>query len=84
MEVGGRWDEDAYRFLEQLAWARARDVPAALRRPTALAWLRKWTTQISVATLRSLADSLLHGTSKFTGCPAGDAPDMADLLALRA
>ncbi len=35
VEVGGRWDPEAYRFLTQLAKAKARSAPQVLQRPLA-------------------------------------------------
>ena len=59
MEVGGRWSEEAYHFLDTLAEARARDAPKALKGSVHQACKRRWIALVSVAGMRSLANSFL-------------------------
>jgi len=59
MEVGGRWSEEAWAFLELLAHAKARSAPAILRRSTEYCLLRRWTGMIAVATQAAFAGTLL-------------------------
>ena len=80
MEVGGRWSAEAYDFLEQLAWHKASEVQPALQKTTALAWLRRWSAMISVAAMRSFADTLLHGTANYTDTGYTATPDLSCLL----
>ena len=42
MEVGGRWDEQAYAFLVELALAKAQEVPRTLRGAATHSWLQQW------------------------------------------
>ena len=80
METGGRWSEQAYSFLELLAWDRAQGVSPALQRPTALAWLRRWTSMVSVATMCSFAETLLYGGAQLAETPYTGTPDLGALL----
>ena len=66
MEVGGRWAPEAYNFLTDLARAKAREAPTALRGSAYRSWLRRWTTLVSVATLAGYADTLLQGSAANT------------------
>ena len=59
MEVGGRWSEEAWAFLELLAHAKARSAPALMRRSTEYCLLRRWTGMIAVATQAAFAGTLL-------------------------
>ena len=59
-EVGGRWSEEAYYFLETLALAKARDVPQALKGSVFQASKKRWMAMIAVAGMRSLANTLLE------------------------
>ena len=47
VEIGGRWDDEAYRFLLELAKAKARSAPSVLRSSLVGAWLRRWTGVIA-------------------------------------
>ena len=60
-ETGGRWSEVAADFLCQLAAARARTAPAALRRSAELGWFSRWASILAVAAQASLAATLLGG-----------------------
>ena len=65
-EVGGRWSEEAYLFLVDLARAKAESATRVLRGATATAYLRRWTALLSKAAMESLADTLLYGTATHT------------------
>ena len=80
MEVGGRWSEEAYQFLVQLALGRARGVPAVLRTACALGFMRRWATQVSMAAMRAFAQTLLHGERMQAEQWDGDAPALSELL----
>ena len=64
MEVGGRWDEEAYEFLLDLAQAKAQQAPAVLRGHATRAWLKRWTALLSKAGMDSFASTLVHGTAR--------------------
>ena len=80
MEVGGRWAEDAYDFLDQLAQTKAREASRALRKSAQLHWVRRWSTLVSFAAHRAFADTLLHGTAAGTDYWEGRAPTLGELL----
>ena len=65
-EVEGRWSEEAYLFLVELAWAKADSAAKVLKGSVATAYLRRWTAMLSKAAMESLADTLLHGTARNT------------------
>ena len=65
-EVGGRWSEEAYDFLLQLAKAKAATAPRVLRASATVAWLRRWITLLSKTAMETLADTLLYGTADHT------------------
>ena len=54
MEVGGRWNEEAYQLLLQLAKAKAQEASRVLRGSATHSWLRRWTTLLSKAAMDSL------------------------------
>ena len=58
-EVGGRWSEEAWTFLELLAHAKARSAPALTRRSTEYCLLRRWTGMLAVAAQAAYAGTLL-------------------------
>ena len=51
IEVGGRWSEEAVRFIRLLAKAKARTVPALVRAAAKAAFLHRWTGILAVAAL---------------------------------
>ena len=59
LEVGGRWDKGALRFLRKLAWSRARNVPDWLRASTAHAYLYRWSAMLAVSAHKAYAATLL-------------------------
>ena len=59
MEVGGRWDEEAYNFLEELAKAKAEEAPKVLRGSMVHSWLRRWVAILSKAGMDSFVTILL-------------------------
>ena len=42
LETGGRFSAEAYEFLEELAFAKARASPSPVRKSARLAWQRRW------------------------------------------
>ena len=59
MEVGGRWSEEAWTFLELLAHAKARSSPTLMRRSTEYCLLRRWSSMLAVAAQAAFAGTLL-------------------------
>ena len=59
LETGGRFSEEAYAFVEELAACRANEAPPVLRRSAKLAWQRRWTRLLACAAARALAESIL-------------------------
>ena len=59
MEVGGRWDEEAYNFLVELAKAKAAEAPKVLRGSAVYSWLRRWVAILSKAGMDSFVTTLL-------------------------
>ena len=80
METGGRWSEEAYAFLTQLASARANDAAPVFRGSAYHSWMRRWTAMLAVAGMRAFADTLLHGSAAATDAFNGDAPTLGQLL----
>ena len=81
LEVGGRWSQEAKQFVVQLARARARAVPAALRRSSELAFARRWTSILACASQRAFAMSLLELPLTSVSSFDGQAPALSDVLA---
>ena len=59
-EVGGRWSEESMSFLSQLAKAKVRHEPPAIRASARHAWLRRWSSILACSASRSFASSLLE------------------------
>ena len=82
METGGRWCSEAVVFLEELAHAKARAAPPALRAATVLAWQRRWARLLATACSRSFAQSLVAPAGDLGAVAAdGAAPALHDVLA---
>ena len=79
IETGGRWSAEACNFVENLAWAKSREVVPVLHRSAFLAWRRRWTRMLSVFCCRAFAGSLTSPRCDLSGVD-GVPPDMADLL----
>ena len=65
-EVGGRWNEDAVRFISNLAAFKARAAPRMLQAIAKTSWAVRWWGLLSVA-----AQSALAATTLAFGGPAG-------------
>ena len=79
MEVGGRWSDEAHRFVRLLAKAKARSRPAVIRRSVEIAYANRWTGLLSVAAQRAFAATLLELPVDEAGV-AGDDPLLEDVL----
>ena len=69
-EVGGRWSEEARKFLGALTTAKARSAPVLLQ---PAAWLHRWHAQQLVV----LLSPCLGNTADWVD---GDVPSMMDVL----
>ena len=78
-EIGGRWNDEAYDFLVQLAKAKARGAPKVLRRALVHGWLRRWTGMIAYAVHDALAASLVEETVSETIGTDGPEPQIGEL-----
>ena len=58
-ETGGRWSDRAATFIQQLAEAKARSAPKALRASATCCWQHRWTGILAVAAQASFAATLL-------------------------
>ena len=79
IETGGRWGEEAVKFVNSLASARSRDAPSTLQRSAFLAWRRRWTRMLAFACSRAFAGSLTSSAESMEGVD-GATPDLADLF----
>ena len=59
-EVGGCWSVESTSFLSQLAKAKVRHEPPAIRASARHAWLRRWSSILACSASRSFASSLLE------------------------
>ena len=79
IETGGRWGDEAVRFIDALASARSRDAPSRLQRSAYLAWRRRWTRMLAFSCSRAFAGSLTSNAEAMEGVD-GAIPDLADLF----
>ena len=61
MEVGGRWEEEAYDLLLGWAKAKAEEAPKVLRGSATHRWLKRWVSLLSKAGMDSFVNTLLNG-----------------------
>ena len=80
MEVGGRWSQEAHDFIAELAEGKAQEAPRVLRGSAYRNWKKRWTDLVSVAGMRSFADTLLWGHARSTALLEGEAPELGQLL----
>ena len=78
IEVGGRWSEESWKLIRTLSKYRSRTEPELLRKSSASAWHRRWTTLLAVATQRAVATSLLFLPD--SGGSNGDVPSTVAVL----
>ena len=70
LETGGRFSAEAFAFLEELDFAKAREAPTAVRKSARLAWQRRW--------VRLLACTAARAWCHAATAPAGELPPQAD------
>ena len=80
MEVGGRWNEEAYELLLELAQAKAQEAPRVLRGSATHSWLRRWIALLSKAAMDSFASTLLYGTAEKVDLWTGPVPPLGVVL----
>ena len=59
-EVGGRWSAESQSFLRQLAKAKVRHEPRAIRASARHAWMRRWSSILACCASRFVALSLVE------------------------
>ena len=80
LEVGGRWSEEAVRFVRLLAKAKARSVPQLVRSAAKAAFLHRWTGILAVAAQRAFAATLLELPVDDAGGVDGEEPVLEEVL----
>ena len=80
LEVGGRWSEEAVRFVRLLAKAKARTVPQLIRSAAKAAFFHRWTGILAVAAQRALVATLLELPVEDAGGVDGDVPVLEEVL----
>ena len=70
-ETGGRWNEDALKFVARLAKFKAASAPSILRAASRAAWQNRWWGLLSVAAQSALATTLLGEGVLALAAPAG-------------
>ena len=80
VEVGGRWSEEALRFVRLLAKAKSCAVPQVLRMSTRMAFQHRWTGILAVAAQRTFAATLLDITVDNAAAVDGDEPFLEEVM----
>ena len=79
LETGGRWSNEAAKFVDSLPSARACEAPPLLHWSAFLAWFKRWTRILAVSCGRAYASSLVTlRVDDFEGTE-GIVPAFADL-----
>ena len=81
IETGGRWSEEAARFVTLLAHAKARQAPHLLQHSVAAALINRWTAMLTHAALQAFAASLLDPDCAHLTNVEGNDPAWSQLLA---
>ena len=80
-ETRGRWSDEANKFLEELACARARDAPPTPRFAAAIVWQRRLVRILATAAARAFAHSLTALATDLGDEPVDvAAPERCDFL----
>ena len=84
LETGGRFSEEAYQFLEELAYAKAAEAPPALRKSARLAWQRRWVRLLACTAARACCSSVVAPAGSLgAAIVGGPIPDWHDVAARR-
>ena len=84
LSTGGRWSSEALKFVNALAFAKARAAPHYLRKSAWLTWQRRWVRMLSIAAANSFATGLLVPAKLVGACALDGAPlELCDLFAER-
>ena len=78
--VGGRWGNEAVRFVRLLAKAKARTVSQLVRSAAKAAFFHRWTGILAVAAQRAFAATLLELPVDDAGGVDGDGPVLEEVL----
>ena len=73
LEVGGRFSAETFAFIEELAYAKAREATPAVRKSARLAWQRRWVRLLACTAARAWC----HGTTapaQLLSMPGADSP----------
>ena len=81
MEIGGRWSDESYEFLTQLASARSQYAPRELQGSAYHFWKRRWAAMLSVTAMKAFANILLSENAYGTEVGGGAAPELGQVLA---
>ena len=79
IETGGRWSTEAIEFVDQLAEAKGREAPPALRRSSWRAHRRRWQHMLSISAGKAFVGSLRNDGDGVAGCE-GPSPELGMLL----
>ena len=80
MEIGGRWSEELWTFLQLLAQAKAQTVTPALRRSAEYTFLRRWAAMLAVAAQSAFAATLVGEPSAKMQAWNDTMPDLGEVL----
>ena len=80
MEVGGRWSEEAYELLLELAKGKAEEAPKLLRGSATRGWLKRWVSLLSKTGMDSVAHTLLYGNTSDTELWTSNVPTLGLIL----
>ena len=78
LETGGRWSDEAWRFIHLLSKARARSDPKMLQKQAAIGWAKRWQGLLAVSAQKAFAGSLLE--QKATHGMDGECPSIHEML----
>ena len=74
LETGGRWAQEAWDFIEELAWAKALEAQPAVRKAAVGGWARRWRRMLATSAASAFASSLVAPAGSL-GCWAAAGPE---------
>ena len=72
IETGGRWGDEAIRFIDALDSVRSREVLSRLQRFAFLVWRRRWTRMLAFCCSQAFAGSLTSNAEATEGVDGAD------------